>query len=391
MSCHNNFEPAITRIVRLPALLPLLLAALLASPAALALDSGDIVIVSVKGEVHFTVNGDARALRAGGVLEPPASLRTGADGAVELKQGATTVSVGPETQLEFPALEKRGGPIDRVVQPSGNAFYNIGKREGRKLRIETPYLVGVVKGTQFNVAARNDATTISLFEGLLEVRATDDSDVVELNAGQIASRARGAPSIDVMKMDKAPAGRGNRRSPPPDIGGRSHLVEIDTGPSSFLPIVGVDSDTSAGVSTNVPADDVAAPGRDEVPESTPVDAPPVLVDTGTTVNVPPALDMSTGGGIEAGPVSIVADVGTTTTIDLVDAGAGTVNVGLEVGNVDPGLEVDLGLDDDDGNNGHGNDDDHSDSSNPGHGRRNETPVIDVGGLLDGLPRRPGKR
>jgi len=33
------------------------------------------------------------------------------------------------------------------VQPHGNAFYSVGKREKRKLRIETPYLVGVVKGT----------------------------------------------------------------------------------------------------------------------------------------------------------------------------------------------------------------------------------------------------
>ena len=116
------------------------------------------------------------------------------------------MSVGPETLLEFPALEKRGAPIDRIVQPRGNAFYNIGKREGRKLRVETPYLVGVIKGTQFNVAAQDEATTISLFEGLLEVRATDDSDVVDLKAGEIASRKRGDKSISVIKMDagKAP-------------------------------------------------------------------------------------------------------------------------------------------------------------------------------------------
>ena len=181
-------------------------ASLLAAPAAFAVDSGDIVVVSSKGEVHITMNGAERNVRAGGVLELPATVRTGRDGTVELRQGATTVSVGPETLLEFPALEKRGAPIDRIVQPRGNAFYNIGKREGRKLRVETPYLVGVIKGTQFNVAAQDEATTISLFEGLLEVRATDDSDVVDLKAGEIASRKRGDKSISVIKMDagKAP-------------------------------------------------------------------------------------------------------------------------------------------------------------------------------------------
>ena len=105
---------------------------------------------------------------------------------MELRQGATSISVGPDTLLEFPALETRGGPIDRIVQPRGNAFYSIGKRSGRKLRIETPFLVGVVKGTQFNVAAQDHSTTISLFEGLLEVRSADGSDVIDLRAGEIA-------------------------------------------------------------------------------------------------------------------------------------------------------------------------------------------------------------
>src|SRR5262249_33337290 len=93
-----------------------------------------------------------------------------------------------------------------IVQPRGNAFYDIGKREGRKLRVETPYLVGVIKGTQFNVAAQEASTTISLFEGRLEVRAADDSDVVDLKAGEIASYKRGDKSISVLKMDagKAP-------------------------------------------------------------------------------------------------------------------------------------------------------------------------------------------
>src|SRR6187455_2807452 len=206
MSCDNKNVPAMKPVVRVPAILMLGLAALTAAPMALAVDSGDIVVVSVKGEVRVTMSGAPRDVRAGSVLEPPATLRTGRDGTVELRQGATTLSVGPETLLEFPALEKRGAPIDRIVQPRGNAFYNIGKREGRKLRVETPYLVGVIKGTQFNVTAQDDGTTISLFEGLLEVRAADDSDVVDLKAGEIASLKRGDKSISVLKMDagKAP-------------------------------------------------------------------------------------------------------------------------------------------------------------------------------------------
>ncbi len=126
------------------------------------------------------MNGVVRAVRAGGVLELPASVRTGRDGSIELRQGATTLSVGPGHAARIsPRSSGAARPSTAIQQPRGNVFYDIGKRTGRKLRVETPYLVGVVKGTQFNVAAQDDATTISLFEGLLEVRASDDSDVVD--------------------------------------------------------------------------------------------------------------------------------------------------------------------------------------------------------------------
>src|SRR4051812_2640638 len=121
-----------THVVRYwPAFVPWL-AALLLAPAAQALDTGDIVVASIKGEVHVIMKGAAREVRAGSVIELPATVTTGHDGAIELRQGKTSVSVGPDTLLEFPALETQGGPIDRIVQPRGSAFYSIGKRAGRK-------------------------------------------------------------------------------------------------------------------------------------------------------------------------------------------------------------------------------------------------------------------
>src|SRR5262245_37375302 len=146
MSRYNHNEPSLAHVVRYSLSLVLACVALLGAPAAHALDTGDIVVASLKGEVHVTMKGAERAVRAGAVLELPATVRTGRDGAIELKQGATSVSVGPDTLLEFPALAAPGGAIDRIVQPRGNAFYSIGKRGGRKLRVETPFLVGVVKG-----------------------------------------------------------------------------------------------------------------------------------------------------------------------------------------------------------------------------------------------------
>ena len=372
MSCDYKKHSAMSHVVRLTAALLFACAALLGAPAAFAVDSGDIVVVSLKGEVHITMNGAERNVRAGAVLELPASVRTGRDGNVELRQGATTVSVGPETLLEFPALEKRGAPIDRIVQPRGNAFYNIGKREGRKLRVETPYLVGVIKGTQFNVASQDDATTISLFEGLLEVRATDDSDVVDLKAGEIASRKRGDKSISIIKMDAgkspptssrpSPGSGSNNGAPGPAVprvtpgnqGGES--LVIDRGPINVRPDVGLSADVRTGgssVETGAAAAVSVGQGL-EAATSVVVNAggtgvnagADTSVSLGNTVDVaanaavnpgPAGVDVVTNIGVDAGPAT--ADLGVTA---AVDAAAGTVDVTTAVA-VDAGpVAVDLG-------------------------------------------------
>jgi hypothetical protein len=476
-----------------------LIAMLFAAPAAFAIDSGDIVVVSAKGEVRVSMGGADRDARAGLVLELPASLRTGRDGGVELRQGETTVSVGPDTVLEFPALEKRGAPIDRIQQPRGSAFYNIGKREGRKLRVETPYLVGVVKGTQFNVVAQDEATTISLFEGLLEVRATDESVVLDLKAGEIASRRRGGKTIDVVRMDGArspdtaprPQGNSGGDAPGNDAaassgapgsgdqpGAHEPLVSVDGsvhgtgGPvavgvsTEIRALVGVNADTSgvdtavnvaavvgnvvdtsatvavdlghgaaamdvttssgvdlgpvsANADTSANVDMGSAGAAVDVAASTSVDAGPVsvAVDTSAAVDLGSAslgADLTTSTGVDAGPVTASVDTGTT--VDLggngvavdVDAGAalggaqtpidvaagvsvgadlsaGTVDLGVTIGGLDLDLGVNLGLD--------GNDPatDTGSSTTDTATDSGDTGIIDIGGLLDGLLRRPGRR
>ena len=182
-------------------LLPALLAFLvplhaLAAPA----PDDDIVFVSVKGDVRVTAGGRTQGAREGSILELPASLRTGHDGSADLRQGETTIAVGPDTQLDFPVAAVSGGPVDRVSQPIGNAYYKVGPQGARRLRVETPYLVAVIKGTQFNVAVTADSSTISLHEGRLEILATEENiPAIELNAGEVAVRKSGEKTIRVLK------------------------------------------------------------------------------------------------------------------------------------------------------------------------------------------------
>ncbi len=344
MSCHKNKAPTTHPVVRASAVLAAALYALLASSTVFAVDSGDIVLVSLKGEVFVTMSGVKRAVSAGSVLEPPATLRTGRDGAVELRQGATTLSVGPETLLEFPALERRGAPIDRIVQPRGNVFYNIGKRAGRKLRIETPYLVGVVKGTQFNVAAQQDTTTISLFEGLLEVRAADESGVVDLRAGEIASRQRDDKGVSVLKMDGArspailprqPAGSGSNDSTPKAAPPRSaprhqdqDPVLVDVSAAAVNMNAGVADPGDSRVAVPTALETVAAASLIEavdVPHAVPVDTIMATVGAGDLASVAaPSVDAS---------VAIAVDLPAAPT----DIGTGVLTIDTGVAaNIDPG-------------------------------------------------------
>jgi hypothetical protein len=344
--------------------LSLTLCVLDAAPA-FALDSGDIVIANLKGEVHLLVGGATRALRDGTLLEPPATLRTGHDGSVDLRQGATTVSVGPDTVLEFPALEKRGAPIDRIVQPSGSAFYDVGKRDGRKLRVLTPYLVGVVKGTQFNVVAQEASTTISLFEGLLEVRGADDRDVIDLHAGEIASRSRTDSDINVMKMTPGRPTASPAPSATPAPGAdKSKDSSAPTSPPRPLPTqdesIGsepllaerdaVDLRPTAGTVTLATVPVVNVPNVTPVIET----PPPVESTPAGTPSTP-----STGSGGSAPPV----DLGGSVSVGGSNVGAGA---GAGASGSDGSLNASVGL----GNEGSGGNSGSGNSGNNSNGNGN---------------------
>src|SRR5262245_4655955 len=164
-------------------------------------DGSRISVTAVAGDVDFTMAGSVAALAPNTTVLLPARIVTGHDGSVGLTQAGTNVSVASDTDVEIPAEAVDGNLIARMVQHRGNVFYDVAPRDLGKLRVETPFLVAVIKGTQFNVAVQNDSTTISLFEGRLEIRTPDNSEVVQLNAGEIAVRSLIDNQIRVLGMN----------------------------------------------------------------------------------------------------------------------------------------------------------------------------------------------
>ena len=304
-------------------------------PGALATPSDeDIVLTAHRGTVEITSRNVRLDPHAGAVLALAATVRTGADGSAELRQGDTSIGVGPDTRLEFPA-QSAAGPIDRVGQPSGNAFYSVGPRGSRKLRVETPYLVAVIKGTQFNVAVTGDSSTISLHEGVLEILATVDGIApVILHAGEVAVRHKDETGIRVLKVGAAAAAhddtRGAESRDPDDPG----LLPGDTLPTGDDGPADVGNELVADVNSPVLLDDVDLTG-DTGGVDTGIEA---SVDLGAG-----SVDVGVETGIDAGVASVDAGVGLGA-----DLGAGTIDAGIDAG-VDAGIasvdtSVDAGVD-----------------------------------------------
>ena len=160
-----------------------------------------ISVTSVAGDVDVTMAGNAVTVAPDATVLLPARIVTGRDGNIGLTQAGTNIDIASDTDVEIPAEAVDGNLVARLVQHSGNVFYDVAPRDLGKLRVETPFLVAVIKGTQFNVAVDEDGTTISLFEGSLEIRTPDDSEVIELNAGEIAIRSLIDDSIRIVGMN----------------------------------------------------------------------------------------------------------------------------------------------------------------------------------------------
>jgi hypothetical protein len=178
-----------------------IVAAHAATPATHSVDDSRIAVTDVAGHVDVTMAGQAVAVRRDSTVLLPARIVTGHDGMLGITQAGTRITVSNDTDVEIPAEAVDGNLVARLVQHRGNVFYDVAPRDLGKLRVETPFLVAVIKGTQFNVTVQSDSTTISLFEGQLEILTPDGRDVIQLDAGEIAIRSLLDDAIRIVGMD----------------------------------------------------------------------------------------------------------------------------------------------------------------------------------------------
>jgi hypothetical protein len=369
--CTRKRTAALTyswRLIHLsPAVLLVVLAVSSHAGSNQALDDSRISVTAVAGDVDFTMAGNAVTVAPDTTVLLPARIVTGRDGNVGLTQAGTNVNVANDTDVEIPAEAVDGNLIARLVQHRGNVFYDVAPRDLGKLRVETPLLVAVIKGTQFNVAVQPESTTISLFEGRLEIRTPDGSDVVQLNAGEIAIRSLADGAIRVVGMDEeraaVPRADAAARAAPSDLGLADRVAlgdgglaaRIDTRGANVvekptLEIVGGENSTLAAVTLGIAVDGRAG----DVALGAGVGVGSASVETGLDAGVDlggVAVEAGLDAGVDLGGSTV--DLGVDATLDVggavVDAGvdvtldAGALDSSLDAG-VDLGGTLDVGLD-----------------------------------------------
>jgi len=343
MRMHRRID-ALTYAPRLFRLAPALIFVVVAasshagSTAVRDADASRISVTAVAGDVDFTMAGSAVEASPNDTVLLPARIITGHDGNVGLTQARTNLSVANDSDVEIPAEAVDGNLIARLVQHRGNVFYDVAPRDLGKLRVETPFLVAVIKGTQFNVAVDDQGTTISLFEGSLEIRTPDDSDVIQLNAGEIAIRSLIDDAIRVVGMndDRVAAPRG-------------------AGPVAAVPAETAAAQPGAEPSDTALEDRVAVASDEVAPTSTgardtSVAVKPVIDVAGAEIaaRAPATLGVELDGNAVTALVDVkVADV-RSATVDVnldtrLDLGGAVVDPVLDVA-VDKGLDLGGSLD-----------------------------------------------
>jgi FecR-like protein len=316
-------------------------------------EPGRIAVTAVSGNVSVTMAGVKSEVEVDSSVALPARIVTGSDGMLGLAQAQTSITVAADTDLEIPAEAAEGHLIARLVQHRGNVFYDVAHREVGKLRVETPFLVAVIKGTQFNVAVQEDSTTIALFEGRLEIRTPDGNDVIQLNAGEIAIRSRSDGSIRVVGMDENRLPTPSPRADSAPAADAAVALQVSAPPTESLlgantgspPLGGtlrapasfeLSSDAGTGIGADLGLDKAAGGAIASVSLDATVD----LGTLGASVSVNAAgIDLGLGAGLDLGAATV--DLGFDAGVDL---GAASVDLGLDAG-VDLGAaSVDLGVD-----------------------------------------------
>jgi hypothetical protein len=136
------------------------------------------------------------ALTSAAAVNPGDRLRTGPNGRVLLVRGVETILISPNSTIGVPAQSRDG--TTTIFQESGSILLEVEKKAQNHFEVETPYLVAVVKGTQFQVSVDRAGSKVDVISGQVEVADLRSGQVALVLPGQIARvLGDGAPGLSL--------------------------------------------------------------------------------------------------------------------------------------------------------------------------------------------------
>jgi ferric-dicitrate binding protein FerR (iron transport regulator) len=155
--------------------------------------------------------GPWQALPAGAAVKPGGEIRTGDGGMVVLRRGGDNVRLLANSTLALPA-EKEAGAMTRLKLWFGRAFFQVKSRPSWTFEVDTPYLVGIVKGTTFTVDVSRFGSTIAVSSGLVAVSKAGGP-AIDVSVGKTARAYAGLEGIAVTETPGASTGNTSQAAP----------------------------------------------------------------------------------------------------------------------------------------------------------------------------------
>lgn len=167
--------------------------------------AGGTTLTVIGGDV-FVRHGlsDFAAAADGEILNAGDSVRTGADGRAVLTyfEGSTvTVEPGTELGIDTATTVPDGGTVVLMTQTVGRTWHVVTKliTGSSKYEVRTPASTASVRGTEFQVDASNDETTVTTTEGTVVQHVPDPAQPtttidVPVTAGTTQTQPRNAPA-----------------------------------------------------------------------------------------------------------------------------------------------------------------------------------------------------
>ena len=173
-----------------PRFLSVLVAALTTTFVAAPAWAEDWTVLSLTEPVKVSRAGQWIQLRPGMVVRHGAWLKTGTKGAVTLQRDGTKVEVKPRTTIAVAGL--RDDPdMTVVLQRWGAVTLDVEKRDRPHVKVHTPFMAAVVKGTTLDVTVGREHTDLDVRSGQVEVEDRARGAAADVSAGQRASAGAG--------------------------------------------------------------------------------------------------------------------------------------------------------------------------------------------------------